>query len=471
MAFPRIRNPLATAPHTKRLPDAEVRRRYPIYRWRVMESTFIGYAAFYLVRNNLGAISKDVGSALHYNDSMLGSILAITAATYGIGKFLMGAWSDRSDPRRFMALGLFLTAICNFAFGGVASFKLHLLLWGLNGLFQGMGWPPCGRSMGHWFSERERGWTFSIWNTSHNVGGGVAGLLAAWCVTHFGGWQYAFYLPGAIALVTSLYLVLRLVDTPQSVGLPPIEIYKNDMPSNHDEDNAERDLPFKTLFVEHVLNNKYIWLLASANFFAYVSRYSFLDWGAKYLREMKGATIMGGGWSVFIIEMSAIIPTILLGWMSDRIGGRRGMVAALCMIPIFLAFTIMLFTPKGMLWLDMVMLGVVGFCVYPVINLIVILALDLTSKKAIGTAAGFIGMLGYAGRVFESQGIGSILEYYKKLYGSRMAWDIIICSIMACTLIAGVLLAFTWKLRPRPAKPDAGVLVDEDALSGVSPQI
>ena len=92
MAFPRIRNPLATAPHTKRLPDAEVRRRYPIYRWRVMESTFIGYAAFYLVRNNLGAISKDVGSALHYNDSMLGSILAITAATYGIGKFLMGAW-------------------------------------------------------------------------------------------------------------------------------------------------------------------------------------------------------------------------------------------------------------------------------------------------------------------------------------------------------------------------------------------
>jgi len=471
MAFPRIRNPLATAPHTKRLPDAEVRRRYPIYRWRVMESTFIGYAAFYLVRNNLGAISKDVGSALHYNDSMLGSILAITAATYGIGKFLMGAWSDRSDPRRFMALGLFLTAICNFAFGGVASFKLHLLLWGLNGLFQGMGWPPCGRSMGHWFSERERGWTFSIWNTSHNVGGGVAGLLAAWCVTHFGGWQYAFYLPGAIALVTSLYLVLRLVDTPQSVGLPPIEIYKNDMPSNHDEDNAERDLPFKTLFVEHVLKNKYIWLLASANFFAYVSRYSFLDWGAKYLREMKGATIMGGGWSVFIIEMSAIIPTILLGWMSDRIGGRRGMVAALCMIPIFLAFTIMLFTPKGMLWLDMVMLGVVGFCVYPVINLIVILALDLTSKKAIGTAAGFIGMLGYAGRVFESQGIGSILEYYKKLYGSRMAWDIIICSIMACTLIAGVLLAFTWKLRPRPAKPDAGVLVDEDALSGVSPQI
>ena len=52
--------------------------------------------------------------------------------------------------------------------------------------------------MGHWFSERERGLMFSIWNTSHNVGGGIAGMLAAWAVIHFGGWQYAFFIPGAV---------------------------------------------------------------------------------------------------------------------------------------------------------------------------------------------------------------------------------------------------------------------------------
>lgn len=465
-----IKNPLAPAPHRKPLPADEASRVYPWFRWRVMESTFIGYAAFYLVRNNLGAISKDVGDALHYNDSMLGSILAITAASYGIGKFLMGAWSDRSDPRRFMALGLFLTAICNFAFGGVADFKLHLLLWAANGLFQGMGWPPCGRTMGHWFSERERGLTFSIWNTAHNVGGGVAGLIAAGCVSHFGGWQYAFYVPGVIALVTSVYIFARLCDTPQSVGLPPIEVYKKDVPASlEDGAEPERDLPFRELFFSHVLTNRYIWLLAIANFFAYVSRYSFLDWGAKYLREMKGASIMGGGWSVFIIEFSAIIPTILLGWFSDRVGGRRGMVAALCMIPIFLAFTTMLFTPSTMLWLDITMLGFVGFFVYPVINLIVILALDLTSKKAIGTAAGFIGMLGYAGRVFESQGIGSILEYYKKIYGLRTAWDIVICCILACTFIAGVLLAFTWNLRPTKPKTDESISSDLERAASVAP--
>ncbi len=43
----------------------------------------------------------------------------------------------------------------------------------LNGWVQGMGWPPCGKSMVHWFSTRERGFTVSVWNTAHNVGKGL----------------------------------------------------------------------------------------------------------------------------------------------------------------------------------------------------------------------------------------------------------------------------------------------------------
>ena len=38
----------------------------------------------------------------------------------------------------------------------------------LNGWFQGMGWPPCGRTMVHWWSKSERGTIVSIWNcTDH----------------------------------------------------------------------------------------------------------------------------------------------------------------------------------------------------------------------------------------------------------------------------------------------------------------
>ena len=445
-----LRNIFAPAPRIPRLPEDEVRRLYPRYRWRIMESTFLGYAAFYLVRNNLSVVAKDMETALNYSHSDIGSLLAVSAISYGVGKFVMGAVSDRSNPRTFMAFGLLATALLNFMFGGVANFSAHLLLWTVNGFIQGMGWPPCGRSMGHWYSERERGLTFSIWNTSHNLGGGVTGYLAAWAADYWGGWQYAFYVPGSLAAVGAIYLLIRLRDTPQSVGLPPIEEYNNDYPqrSNGTED-LERELGTRELLFDYVLKNKYVWLLAFANFFAYITRYSMLDWGPMYLRDIKDATLVSGGVAVMVLNFGGIPSTILFGWFSDLIGGRRGMVCVLCLIPILFAFTAMIFTPAGFLWLDMTLLAAIGLFIYPVINLIVIIALDLTGKKAIGTAAGLIGLFGYLGRTAQAKGFGWMLDYFGEVWGKEEAWALVIATIIASTLAAIVLLAFTWKLKPK----------------------
>lgn len=445
-----LRNFFAPAPHIARLPEDQVRRIYPRFRWRVMEATYLGYAAFYLVRNNLSVVSKDLEKALEYQNTQIGNILAVTAISYGLGKFIMGALSDRSNPRVFMAFGLLATAFCNFMFGGETRYSVHLMLWAINGFVQGMGWPPCGRSMGHWFSEKERGLTFSIWNTAHNVGGGIAGYIAAWAANYWGGWQYAFFVPGVLATVGAVYLLVRLLDTPQSVGLPPIEEYKNDYPEKHGlRGEPERELTTRELLFEYVLTNKWIWLLALANFFAYIARYSMIDWGPKYVRDIKGATLIGGGAVVTAIEFGGIPSTILLGWVSDLAGGRRGKVATLCMLPIMAAFTTILFIPAGYLWLDMVMLAIVGMFVYPVINFVVIIALDLTGKKAIGTAAGFIGLFGYMGRMAQAKSFGWMLDYFTPICGKETAWMLVIAAILACALIAMVLLALTWRLKPR----------------------
>ncbi|HAL45081.1 MAG: MFS transporter [Planctomycetes bacterium GWF2_42_9] len=444
-----IRNYFAPAPHLPRLPEEQIKIRYPKFRWSILESTFIGYAMFYLVRNNFNVVAPDMQAALHYDRFMIGNIVGITAITYGIGKFLMGAVSDRSDSRKFMAFGLLLTAICNIIFGSVSNYTLHLSLWGLNGFVQGMGWPPCGRSIGHWFSVRERGTVFSTWNTSHNFGGAITGPIAAFAV-HYFGWRNAFYFPAVLAIIGAIYLFWRLRDTPQSVGLPPIEEYKNDFTEEEKiHGTHEREFTYKELFVKFVLTNKFIWLLAFANLFAYVVRYSMLDWGCMYLRESKGCSDLGGGWAIFALEFGGIPSTILFGWLSDKIGGRRGKIAVLCMLPIVLAFIGIIINPVGRLWLDRTLLFSIGFFIYPVINLIVIIALDLTSKKAIGTAAGFIGLFGYIGRSAQGFVFGAMADHYCKLYGTLEGWKIVLWSIVACAFIAIILLAFTWKLKPK----------------------
>ncbi len=445
-----LRRFYAPPPHAPRLGDAEVARRYPWFRWRALEATFLGYAMFYVVRNNIAVVTIEMQDALHYSKEMIGNIVAMTAMAYGLSKFLMGAVSDRSDARKFMASGLIFTAICNFAFGASRDYHVHLWLWTLNGFAQGMGWPPCGRVMGHWFSESERGLTFSIWNTSHNVGGGLAGVLAAWATHKFGGWQYAFYVPGIVATLGAIYLLWRLRDTPQSVGLPPIEQYRGDFPVVVESAiDIERELTFRELFVEKVLLNKFVWLLAIANFFAYITRYSILDWGPTYLREVKHANLAEGGLAILVIEFGGIPSTIFFGWVSDRIGGRRSMVAALCMLPIIAAFAAIRVTPPGYLWVDYLMLLTIGCFIYPVINLIVIAALDIASKKAIGTAAGFIGLFGYLGRMVQVKGFGRTVDHYTATHGEAYAWDVVLFTILLCAVAAAVLLSLMWKTRPR----------------------
>jgi OPA family glycerol-3-phosphate transporter-like MFS transporter len=95
------------------------------------------------------------------------------------------------------------------------------------------------------------------------------------------------------------------------------------------------------------------------------------------------------------------------------------------------------------------MLMTVGFFIYPVINLIVIAALDIASKKAIGTAAGFIGLFGYIGRTVQAKGFGWTVDEYSKTHGTGTAWMIVLYTIILCAVIAMLLLALMWKTKPR----------------------
>jgi OPA family glycerol-3-phosphate transporter-like MFS transporter len=120
------------------------------------------------------------------------------------------------------------------------------------------------------------------------------------------------------------------------------------------------------------------------------------------------------------------------------------MICLLCMIPVFLAFVGILYSPDNKLWLDLALFGVIGFFVYPAVMLLGICALDVTSKKAIGTANGLLSILGSLGRVVESKGIGALVDRY--------GWNSALYGILASTFLGIVLLSFTWKLTPGAAE-------------------
>ena len=432
---------LKSAPPAPPLPPERVDAEYKRLRRQVFLGIFIGYAAYYLVRKNFALAIPDIlREHPQYTKAQLGTAMTGLSVAYGFSKFLMGSVSDRSNPRGFMTLGLLLSSAVLLVFGFVreiyASLAAMVLLQTLNGWFNGMGWPPCGKTMVHWFSTRERGLTVSVWNVAHNVGGGLTAGLALWGVTLFGDWNAKFYFNALVAsgLAGVVWLLLR--DTPQSCGLPPVEQYKNDYPPGYSGDH-ERLLSFREILFGHVLSNRLLWAIAVANAFVYFVRYGIVDWIPTYLQTAKGFSFKDSSlaWSLF--EYSAIPGTILCGWISDRVfRGRRAPATLLFMALTLAALLAYSLNRNGPLWIDCAALTAIGFLIYGPVMLIGLHALDLVPKKAAGTAAGFTGFFGYVfGSAIAGTGVGWIAD--------RWGWSGVFATMAVCCVLTMACCACT----------------------------
>ena len=423
------------------LGDAAVDRLYRQNRRRVFAGIFLGYASYYLVRNNLAlAIPAILEHYPQYSKTELGTALTGLAIAYGTSKFLMGSVSDRSNPKYFLPLGLLLSCAIMFLSGTVkaiySSLVVVIALQTLNGWVQGMGWPPCGKTMVHWFSTNERGLVVSVWNTAHNVGGALIAYLAVLGVMLFSDWGATFYFNAVVAAALAIVVFLLMRDTPQPCGLPTVEEYRHDYPADYTADH-ERTLTYKEIFVGHVLNNRYLWAIAIANAFVYYVRYGVENWIPTYLQTAKGFSFNQSGIGWVLYESSAVPGTIVCGWISDRVfKGRRAPATILFMGLTLLAVVAYGLNRNGPLWIDYAALIAIGFLIYGPIMIIGLHALDLVPKKAAGTAAGFTGFFGYVfGSAVGGTGVGWIADHW--------GWTGVFVTMVACCLLTILFSAMT----------------------------
>ncbi len=173
-------NFLRPAPYLEEIQDeALVKKNYRYWRLRTFFAMYVGYAFYYFTRKSFTFAMPAMQDDLGMDKFQLGLIGSILSLTYGASKFLSGIVGDKSNPRYFMSIGLILTGVFNLLFGASSTWLWFAIFWGLNGWFQGWGWPGCAKLMTHWYSQSERGRWWSVWNTSHNIGGALIPLLAA----------------------------------------------------------------------------------------------------------------------------------------------------------------------------------------------------------------------------------------------------------------------------------------------------
>ena len=431
----------------------------------VFLGAFLGYAGYYLVRKNLSLAAPGMIADGLVTKAQVGVAMSAVSIAYAFSKFIMGSVSDRSDARKFLVIGLLLSAF-TMILAGVIPFSpqttalnmaIIFVLMLIVGWLSGMGWPPCGRIMAHWFSQNERSFKMSVWNTSHTFGSGTLGLLSTAgmaAVVAFGvpaeqSWKGVFILPSIVAAVIAVICWMLLRDTPQSCGLPSVNEWRNDFSGVKSKQKDTEKIPFRTLFVDYIFKNKMLWAVAFANIFVYMVRYGIGDWAPTYLQENGIMSAEESNLAFSIHNYAGIFGTIICGWISSRFfKGRCAPPNVIFMGVVLLGaliywqsgnlaglFTNPVAAQKALIY---VALTIIGFCIYGPVALIGIQALNLVPKNAAGTAAGFVGLFGYlfGDAVVSKIAMGAVIQ--------SAGWNLALMLFPIGCVLAMILCALPW---------------------------
>lgn len=430
--------------------EETIKKQYAHWRTRIFYSCFIGYVVFYLCKRSLAVASPGICAEFHYTNTELGLLISSLYFTYGIGKFINGVLADRSDVRKFLPTALILSALSNIclvlstifvtpghvSFFGLPSSTILLWLlaffWGANGWFQSGGFPPAAKSLTYWFSNSERGTKWGLWSCSHQVGTFLSVVLSGFLVTHYG-WRMAFVAPAALAIVVSIWLMNRLRDKPQSLGLPCVEKFRNEPVKETGEEEDKRT--YGQIFKENILCNKTIWLLAIAYIFVYIIRMGTEDWMVKYLTEFKHNSLQTAANKLSALPFFGIAGTVLAGIISDKLfKGQRAPVNIIYLVGV--GISILLLKLNTVSRLDFVLIGLIGAFTYgPQMMIGGLCAVESSSKKVASAATGFTGSFGYVGATISGPITGMVVDKFG-WNGATAFWCL---SAVICILICIVL--------------------------------
>ncbi|QQE12992.1 MFS transporter [Planctomycetota bacterium] len=424
----------------------KIRSQYFFWRNEILITSMMGYAVFYFVRKNISAAMPGIESDLGISKTQLGLFLTMHGLLYGTSKLVNGYLADRANPRIFMALGLILCAIMNFGFGMSSAVWLMGLFWMVNGWTQGMGFPPCVKMLTHWFTLKERATKFSIWNIGHSLGAAIIVVFAAWLTTTYG-WRYAFYVPGVIAIGYAVLLLIGLRDVPETVGLPPVDVYEkvrrgeidslDDVSEEEEEalEKADEDLSPKehnAYIMKHVFKNPWVWMVSTAMFFVYIMRYAILDWGPTFLKQNSGFDLSAAAGLTALFEVMGIIGVVASGYITDLI--FKGHASRTCLVyMVFCGVALLLFwqLPSEMIGVKVGFLIASGFFIYGPQCLVSVIAANLATKRAASTAVGMTGFFAYLSTIISGVFLGWMVEKY--------GWNIAFAMMFIAAVAAAVL--------------------------------
>lgn len=393
-------------PSAVKVPAEKVDGYYKKLRIQAFVAGTLGYSLYYVCRTSLNVMKQPIIDSGFLNATQLGLIGACLYWAYAAGKFVNGFLADHSNIKKFMATGLIVSAVANFMMGilgmssgaaGIASsvmFVTFAVIWAVNGWSQSMGAAPAIISLSRWFPLRIRGTFYGFFSASHNFGEGLSFIFVSLLVSA-AGWQWGFFGAAIAGVVGVVLITLWLHDTPESKGLPSIEVLADE---KTDDGKAEEEVSkADAIRIQRaVLRNPGVWILALSSAFMYMSRYAINEWGMFFLQKVKGFGLEEAAMIIAVNTIAGIAGTVCAGWISDTVfKGDRKWPALVAGILEATALALFLYGGDGW-FINVLAMALFGIAIGVLICFVGgLMAVDLVPRKATGAALGIVGLASY----------------------------------------------------------------------------
>jgi MFS family permease len=380
---------------------------------------------------SFGVFLQPMADSLGWSRAAISTASTLAFLWMGVGGFLWGRLFDRYGARVVVLAGGLLQGLGLVLASQAQSLPVFLMAYGtIVGLAVGALYVPLTAATASWFT-RHRSLAVSLVSAGLALGTTLVAPLARWLiVTH--DWRFAMFTLGFIAWAVILPAALLLRPAPMTSD------GSTTVPSTTDTVRADVTLA-------QALKTPVFWSLALANFACCAAHSGPIFHMVSYAADcgvapLTAATVFGAA------GIAALSGRIICGWLADRTGAKRTLVACLALQALAIALYLLARDLNTLYAVSMLF----GFSYGGAMPLYAILVREYFPAKIMGSVFGVVACISTLGMALGPPLGGWLFDHFGG-YG----WLYVASSAIG---VAGALIAMTVRPhRPLPVSLPAAV--------------
>jgi sugar phosphate permease len=282
-------------------------------RWYILLLISLMYLITYLDRVNISTAAPVISKEFGFDKITMGAIFSAFVWAYALFQVPGGWLGDRLGPRRILTAIVTYWSVMTAATAMAGSAVSFIVVRFLFGIGEAGAFPVATRAMQLWYPREERGFVQGITHSASRAGAAIAPPIVVAIMSTLG-WQWVFYICGAVGLVWAAWWYFSYRDLPEDhpmvnqIELQRIRGLDRAGNINQPATEAKASVPWATL-----LRSPNMWAIMCAYFTYVYCLWIFLSWLPSYLVEFRHFTLIKVG-------IFASLP-LWAGVIGDTVGG------------------------------------------------------------------------------------------------------------------------------------------------------